>query len=98
MILEHAILPVQVGRGEDFERAFTAATHIISSMPGFIGLTLSRCVERPDAYLLLVQWRTLADHVEGFRKSEPYQEWRNLLHHLYDPFPVVEHFEQVHSA
>jgi heme-degrading monooxygenase HmoA len=24
-----------------------------------------------------------------------YQRWRELLHRFYEPFPLVEHFEQV---
>ena len=27
-----------------------------------------------------------------------YEAWRAALHHFYDPFPVVEHFEAVVSA
>src|SRR4051812_50058082 len=56
-------------------------------MPGFAGLTLSRCVERPAAYLLLVEWDRLEDHTEGFRGSPAYEDWRGLLPHFYDPFP-----------
>jgi heme-degrading monooxygenase HmoA len=51
-----------------------------------------RCLERPDAYLLLVWWQTLEDHTEGLRGSARYREWRALLHDFYDPFPTVEHF------
>ena len=29
----------------------------------------------------------------GFRGSPEYQEWKQLLHHFYDPFPTVEHYE-----
>lgn len=68
-------------------------------MPGFGGLTLSRCMERTGAYLLLVAWDSLEDHTVGFRGSPEYQRWRQLLlHHFYDPFPVVEHYEQVLTA
>ncbi|PZS36004.1 MAG: antibiotic biosynthesis monooxygenase [Pseudonocardiales bacterium] len=98
MILEHALLPVKAGREADFESAFATARAIIAAMPGFGGLTLSRCVERPGTYLLLVEWRTLADHTVGFRGSADYQKWRSLLHHFYEPFPAVEHYEQVLSA
>jgi hypothetical protein len=28
----------------------------------------------------------------GFRQSPQYQQWRKLLHHFYDPPPVVEHY------
>ena len=29
------------------------------------------------------------------RKRMEYQEWKALLHHFYDPFPVVEHYDSV---
>ena len=98
MITEHALLPVISGQEEQFEAAFSRAKPIIAAMPGFNGLTLSRCMERPNVYLLLVSWARLEDHTEGFRGSPEYQEWRTLLHPFYDPFPVVEHFETVSAV
>ena len=95
MILEHALLPVKPGREEDFVVAFDEAKSIIAAMPGFLSLSLSRCQERPSAFLLLVGWETLEDHTVGFRGSSEYQQWRALLHDFYEPFPVVEHFDQV---
>ncbi len=93
MILEHACLDVIPGEGERFEEAFGRAQTIIAASPGFRSLRLQRCLERPSRYLLLVEWDQLEDHTEGFRGSPAYQEWRQLLHHFYDPFPVVEHYE-----
>jgi heme-degrading monooxygenase HmoA len=95
VILEHALLSVRPGEEADFEAAFADAKAIIASMPGFGGLTLSRCLERDNVYLLLVEWERLEDHTVGFRGSAEYQEWRRLLHHFYDPFPAVEHFRTV---
>lgn len=98
MVLEHALLAVRTGEEADFESAFASAKTIIASMPGFGGLTLSRGVERPSSYLLLVEWSRLEDHTEGFRGSVEYQEWRRLLHPFYEPVPVVEHYQQVDTA
>ena len=95
MITEHALLPVIAGQEHQFEAAFARAQTIIASMPGFQGLTLARCMERPSTYLLLVNWARLEDHTDGFRGSAEYQEWRKLLHRFYEPFPVVEHFQTV---
>ncbi|MGY4543898.1 heme-degrading monooxygenase HmoA [Arthrobacter sp. UYNi723] len=95
MITEHALLSVRPGMEEEFETSFGKAKSIIGSMPGFQGLTLSRCIENPATYLLLVEWARLEDHTEGFRGSAGYQEWRALLHHFYSPFPTVEHYEPV---
>jgi heme-degrading monooxygenase HmoA len=98
MITEHAQLPVRAEQEAEFEAAFAQAKLIISAMPGFIGLTLSRCIERPSTYLLLVEWETLEDHTNGFRGSAEYEQWREMLHHFYDPFPVVEHYAEVSRA
>jgi len=97
MILEVAMLQVRVGQEAEFESAFETAQKIISSMPGYIGHELQRCIEVNGKYILLVRWQNIEDHEIGFRQSPQYQEWKRLLHHFYDPFPVVEHFESVHK-
>ena len=91
MVLESALLHVKPGQEAAFEAAFGEARHIIGAMQGFISLMLSRCVEKPGDYLLLVQWQTLEDHTVGFRQSAEYQRWRALLHHFYDPMTEVLH-------
>ena len=92
MILEVAILNVRQGMTEEFESAFREASTIIAAMPGYVSHELRRCVEATDRYLLLVHWQRLEDHTIGFRQSADYQRWRALLHHFYDPIPVVEHY------
>ena len=98
MITEQAVLDVKPGEEPNFEAAFAEAKAIIASMPGFESLQLLRCVERPNRYLLLVEWTRLEDHTLGFRGSAEYGEWKRLLHHFYDPFPTVEHFSPVTCA
>ena len=95
MILEAATLQVKPGQSHAFEAAFREAASIISSMPGYRSHELQRCLEREGHYLLLVRWESVAAHEEGFRKSPQYQRWRALLHHFYDPFPTVLHYERV---
>ena len=98
MILEVAILDVIPGEEARFQSDFGRAQSILSSMKGYIAHQLQRCIETPSRYILLVRWETLEDHTEGFRESPRYQEWKNLLHHYYDPFPEVEHYETIFSS
>jgi len=97
VILEAAVLNVRPGMSSAFEEAFRHASSIISAMPGYISHQLQRCIEVPDRYLLLVNWETLEAHTIGFRGSAEYQDWKRMLHHFYDPFPTVEHYESVLS-
>lgn len=95
MILEHAILHIKRGQSEQFEAAFRDASAIIAGAPGYFGHELHKCVEEQDKYLLLAWWDTLESHTVGFRGSPEYQEWKQKQHHYYDPFPTVEHYDEV---
>lgn len=95
MILEVAILDVIPGKETEFEAAFVQAAPIIASMEGYVSHQLQKCLERQNRYILLVNWETLEAHTVGFRGSDQYQEWKRLLHHFYDTFPIVEHYELI---
>jgi len=89
MSLEAAILNVVPGQEAEFEDAFRQARRLIASMSGYRSHQLRRSIEAlPPAG----GWDRLEDHTHGFRGSPQYQEWKRLLHHFYDPFPVVEHY------
>lgn len=98
VVLEVAPLQIRPGQAPAFEAAFLEAQRIIASMPGYLSHELQRCIERPNEYVLLVRWQSLEAHEVGFRKSPEYQEWKRLLHHFYEPFPVVSHYEPVPGA
>jgi heme-degrading monooxygenase HmoA len=95
VILEVATLDVKPGQTIQFEQAFAKAQAIISASPGYVRHELQRCMENSQRYVLLVWWETLEAHTVGFRQSAPYQAWKALLHHFYDPFPTVEHYKAV---
>ena len=95
MITEIALLKIRNSESKAFEVAFNKAAPIISSMKGYVEHELQKCIEEENKYLLIVRWQTLEDHTIGFRGSEEYKEWKNLLHHFYDPFPTVEHYYKI---
>ena len=95
MILEVAILNVKDGQEKQFETDFATAGQFISSVKGYVKHSLRKCLEQSNKYILLVDWENLNDHTVGFRQSSQYLEWKKLLHHYYDPFSVVEHYETI---
>ncbi|AUW56912.1 antibiotic biosynthesis monooxygenase [Sphingobium sp. SCG-1] len=92
MVLEHALLHVRTGQEDAFEAAMWEARPLIAASPGFLGMEVRPALERHGLYLLLVQWASIADHRDGFRQSERYEEWRRLLHGFYEPMPDVIYF------
>ena len=98
MVLERAQFRIVPGREDEFEQAFEQAKLVIAGARGFLGATLSRGVESPSTFLLLVEWETLEDHTVGFRDSPAFGEWRGLIGHLFDGPPDVEHFTPVSAV
>ena len=92
MIIEHALLRVRDGQAADFEAAMAKARPLIAASPGFVDIDVRGACEEPNLYLLLVKWTDIASHRDGFRKSERYQLWRDLLHRFYEPLPQVSYF------
>ena len=92
MIIEHALLQIRNGQSAEFEAAMAKAKPLISASPGFLDIEIRRASETPDYYLLIVKWRDIASHRDGFRKSDRYQIWCELLHKFYDPMPYVQYF------
>lgn len=95
MISEVAILNIIEGQQAAFEKDFEIAGQYISSIEGYMKHTLMKCVEKENQYLLLVEWTSVEAHEIGFRQSLQYQKWKELLHHYYNPFPVVQHYESL---
>ncbi len=91
-VIEHALLSVRAGSEAAFETAIDEARPLIEASPGFISMQIRRPTAAGQPYLLLVEWRSVADHCDGFRQSDRYQQWRALLHSFYDPMPEVSYF------
>ena len=89
------MLQIKPGQTAEFEAACANPQLIISSMPGYVSHTPQCCLEDAHHYILLVPWQTLEDHTSGFRQSPQYLQWRELLHHFYEPFPTVLHYTSV---
>lgn len=97
MILEIAPLKIRTGQSAAFEAAFEQAQALVASIAGYRGHELQRCLEQENDYVLLIRWDSVQAHEVGFRQSAQYQAWKKLLHHFYDPFPTVLHYELVNG-
>lgn len=90
-ILEHALLRIEPGREPQFEAAFSEARRVVARAKGFRGLQLWRGIEDPTTYRLLIRWDSVEDHMEGFRGSELYERWSELLRPHFAQPPEVTH-------
>jgi len=95
MIVERALIAVQPGSEADFEAALRQARDVVAQAKGFRSLRVTRGIESPSTYLLLLEWDTLEDHTVGFRESDLFGQWRALIGPYFDGAPAVEHYTPI---
>jgi heme-degrading monooxygenase HmoA len=94
MTLEIAIIDVAGGEEDAFVASFGRGREAIAASEGCRSIRMTRGVESPSRFVLLVEWDSLGAH-EAFRASERFGEWRGHVGPHFAAPPVVEHFEDV---
>jgi heme-degrading monooxygenase HmoA len=98
MILEIALIDILPCTHADFEAAVAEAVDtLLRPASGFVNFELRHGVERSDSYVLLIGWATLEDHTVGFRESEKFVKWRELIGPYFAGAPQVDHWSEVFS-
>ncbi len=90
MVLEVARFAITPGSEEAFVAAYAEAIPLVSVTPGFGSARMLRGVERPDTFVLLVEWDSVESH-QVFRDSERFPEWRARIGPHFASPPEVEH-------
>ena len=91
MVWEIATLEIDPERSADFEDALRQAVPLFARAQGCQGMHVQRSIEQPHRYRLIVDWDTVDDHVDGFRSSEDFTRWRELVGPFFTRPPDVEH-------
>ena len=94
MVLEVALIEVRDGAQDAFEAGYAQARDLVAATPGWRSMRMTRGIETPTRYVLLVEWDSVQAH-EGFRASERFGQWRALIGPHFAGPPTVEHFTDV---
>ncbi len=92
MILEVALIDIEPGQEEAFIAAYAQARSIVAGTPGCRTVRMTRGIESPSRFVLLVEWDSVEAHVKNFRETERFGIWRGLIGPYFAAPPVVEHF------
>ena len=98
VVLEIADFAVLPGKEDEFAAAVREGLALIADTPGYRSARLTRGVESPSRFVLLIEWDSLEAHTVGFRQSENFTRWRGLIGSFLDGDPRVEHFDDVVPA
>jgi heme-degrading monooxygenase HmoA len=98
MVLEVALFDVHPGQEDEFVKAYATARPLLVTTPGCRSARMTRGIESPSRFVLLVEWDTVEAHVENFRATERFAAWRALIGPYFAAPPHVEHFSDLGSG
>jgi quinol monooxygenase YgiN len=93
MITEIVEFKVKPGTAQKFIAGVVASRPIFVRSPGFISLELHHAIENPLTIVLLIKWRSVADHMEGFQKAPDFLLWRAAVGEFFADKPRLQHTE-----
>lgn len=91
MITEIAIFTAVTGKEEDLGQAILQGLSSIRQHPGCVSAHVQRSIEQPDQYVLTNVWTSLDAHIQDFRSSPLFTEWRGHIKGLFKENPTVFH-------
>jgi heme-degrading monooxygenase HmoA len=95
MVLEVALIDVLAGEEDKFLAAYQVARETLATTPGCLSVRMTRGIESPSRFVLLVEWESVAAHEENFRATQRFTTWRGLIGPFFTGPPTVEHFHDV---
>ena len=95
MIREIASLSIDPANAAEFEAAVARARPLFERSEGCRSFGLERVIETPGAYRLVVSWDSVAHHMDLFRNSSAFTDWRALVGPFLLSPPAVVHVEDV---
>lgn len=95
MVLEVALIDVLSGREDEFADAYRKGHAVLATTPGCRSVRMTRGVESASRFVLLVEWDSVEAHLDNFRATDRFSQWRALIGPFFDGAPTVEHFVDV---
>ena len=98
MVLEIATITVTPGSEDAFVASYREARDVLAGTEGCRSVRLTRGVESPSVFRLLVEWDSVAAHEENFRQTDRFPRWREAIGPHFAEAPHVEHYEDVSAT
>ncbi|GLV56991.1 hypothetical protein KDH_38300 [Dictyobacter sp. S3.2.2.5] len=93
MVTEVAVFIALPGKEEELGQGIIQGIEFIRQHPECISANATRCLEKPGRYMLSVVWSSLEAHVNDFRNSALFAQWRAPISGLFEEKPEVYHYQ-----
>ena len=92
VVVEIAKLEITPGAEDAFAEAYQRVRHEVADTRGCRSMRMTRGIESPSRFVLIVEWDSVEAHEQNFRASDRFARWRaGISPHVAAP-PQVEHY------
>jgi heme-degrading monooxygenase HmoA len=95
VVTELVDLQIEDGSESDFIAAYQGVVEVLKSTYGCRSVRLTRGVESPSHFVLLVEWDSLEAHRKNFRETDRVIKWRAALNGFFAREARMEHFMDI---
>ena len=95
MVTEIARFRAQPGKADELAQGLLRGAEVIKTAEGCQSIRVSRCIEDDSLFMYKIEWVSLDYHVNVFRQSALFTEYRSHINGLFiEPVDMV-HFETI---
>lgn len=78
---------------DNFEKAYTQAGQYLRVSEYCLGYEVIHGSEEPNHYIVIIHWTSEQDHLSGFRKSNDFRAFFNLVKPFYNNLEEMKHYK-----
>jgi quinol monooxygenase YgiN len=82
----------------NFEDAYKQAGKLLQESVFCLGYHVIHGEEEPDHYIVIIDWKSTEDHMQGFRQSSQFMPFYNLVKPFYNNIEEMKHYKAVFGA
>ncbi|WP_212003532.1 antibiotic biosynthesis monooxygenase [Chitinophaga sp. HK235] len=78
---------------QHFETAYAEAGKYLQASPYCLSYQVLHGNEEPQHYIVVIHWTSQTDHLQGFRKSQQFPPFFNLVKPFYNNIEEMKHYD-----
>jgi quinol monooxygenase YgiN len=83
---------IPAGQHSSFEKAYSDAAAYLKQSSYCLGFEIIHGEEEPDHYIVIINWTSKDDHLNGFRKSKSFMPFYSLVKPFYNTIEEMKHY------
>jgi heme-degrading monooxygenase HmoA len=93
MVIEYIRYRVPPERQAEFEAAWTEARPALDEAPECLAYEVAHGVEEPAHYVVRIEWSSVEDHEQGFRRSAGFAPFFAAVKPFVEQIEEMRHYE-----